>query len=181
MQPIFTLQYGEFAVADYLSNHIRNASVFIPSSAQEKGIDLLLYRFDNGMNLINTIQVKTSRTYYNKNPKYQGTLWFNRFEPQDNADWFILVGIYADFPEKVDASSRNFRWDTIMLAFKNKEMKQFMEDVRLKSDNEKKDKMFGFGFNGRTEIRQTRGYSEERDMTRYLIENRNSEIENSFR
>lgn len=100
MQPIFTLQYGEFAVADYLSNHIRNASVFIPSSAQEKGIDLLLYRFDNGMNLINTIQVKTSRTYYNKNPKYQGTLWFNRFEPQDNADWFILVGIYADFPEK---------------------------------------------------------------------------------
>lgn len=68
-----------------------------------------------------------------------------------------------------------------MLAFKNKEMKQFMEDVRLKSDNEKKDKMFGFGFNGRTEIRQTRGYSEERDMTRYLIENRNSEIENSFR
>ncbi len=45
MQPVFTLQYGEFAVADYLSKNIKEASVFIPSSAQEKGIDLLLYKF----------------------------------------------------------------------------------------------------------------------------------------
>ena len=48
MQPVFTLQYGEFAVADYLSKNIKEASVFIPSSAQEKGIDLLLYKFSNG-------------------------------------------------------------------------------------------------------------------------------------
>ena len=38
MQPIFTMQYGEFAVADYLSKKIKNVSVFIPASAQEKGI-----------------------------------------------------------------------------------------------------------------------------------------------
>ncbi len=86
MQPIFTMQYGEFAVADYLSKHIKEASVFVPASAQEKGIDLLMYKFTNGTNLINTIQVKTSRTYYNISSRYQGTLWFNRFEPQDNAD-----------------------------------------------------------------------------------------------
>lgn len=55
MQPVFTLQYGEFAVADYLSKSIKEASVFIPSSAQEKGIDLLLYKFSNGVNLLNTI------------------------------------------------------------------------------------------------------------------------------
>ena len=97
MQPVFTLQYGEFAVADYLSKNIKEASVFIPSSAQEKGIDLLLYKFSNGVNLINTIQVKMSRAYYNVSSKYQSTLWYNRFEPQDNADWFILVGIYAKF------------------------------------------------------------------------------------
>lgn len=74
MQPVFTLQYGEFAVADYLSKNIKEASVFIPSSAQEKGIDLLLYKFSNGVNLINTIQVKMSRAYYNLNSKYQSTL-----------------------------------------------------------------------------------------------------------
>ena len=57
MQPIFTLQYGEFAVADYLSKNIKEVSVFVPSSAQEKGIDLLLYKFSNGVNLINTIHI----------------------------------------------------------------------------------------------------------------------------
>lgn len=74
MQPMFTMQYGEFAVADYLSKNIKDASVFIPSSAQEKGIDLLLYKFSNGVNLINTIQVKMSRAYYYPNKKYQSTL-----------------------------------------------------------------------------------------------------------
>lgn len=141
----------------------------------------MMYKFVNGYNLINTIQIKTSRTYYNKNPKYQGTLWFNRFTPQDNADWFILVGIYPTSPTGENDSRTNIKWNTIMLAFKNKEMKRFMDEVRLKSDNTKKDKMFGFGFNGKTEIRQTRGYVEERDMTAYLIENRIDEIRHSFR
>lgn len=30
------MQYGEFAVADYLSKKIKGTSVFIPASAQEK-------------------------------------------------------------------------------------------------------------------------------------------------
>lgn len=68
-----------------------------------------------------------------------------------------------------------------MLAFKNKEMKQFMDEVRLKTDIERKDKMFGFGFNEKNEIVQTRGYIEERNMSQYLIENRIEEIRNSFR
>ena len=68
-----------------------------------------------------------------------------------------------------------------MLAFKNKEMKHFMEEVRFNSDPERADKMFGFSFNSRDEIRQTRGYAEERDMSAYLIENRIKEIENSFK
>ena len=40
--------------------------------------------------------------------------------------------------------------------------------------------MFGFGFNGKLEIKQTRGYKEERDMTKYLIENRIEEIMEYF-
>ena len=36
-----------------------------------------------------------------------------------------------------------------MLAFKNKEMKRFMDEARLKSDSSKRDKKFGFGFNGK--------------------------------
>ncbi len=51
----------------------------------------------------------------------------------------------------------------------------------MKTDIERKDKMFGFGFNEKSKIVQTRGYIEERDMSQYLIENRIEEIRNSFR
>lgn len=181
MEPIFTMQYGEFAVADYLSKNIKGASVFVPASAQEKGIDLLLYKYANGVNTTNTIQVKMSRAYYDVNPKYQGILWFNRFKVPKNANWFILVGIYADFSNDAEnAKSKDTKWNTIMLAFTNKEMQRFMDEVKLKGNPDKDDKMFGFGFIGKSVINQTRGYSEERDMTKYLIENRIAEIENSF-
>lgn len=101
----FTMQYGEFAVADYLSKKIKGTSVFIPASAQEKGIDLLLYRYDNGCNKTNTIQVKMSRTYYNdkEDSGYPFYLWFNRFPVQQNANWYILVGIYAKHSDEPNA------------------------------------------------------------------------------
>lgn len=182
MEPIFTMQYGEFAVADFLSKHIKNASVFIPASAQEKGIDLLLYRNLNGVNTVNTVQVKMSRTYYNVHSKYQKTLWFNRFHVPDNADWIILTGIYANFSDAAQGIKVNSaKWDTVMLAFTNKEMKKFMDEVRLKKNPEQHDKMFGFGFDEDSRIYQTRGYFEERDMSQYLIERRKAEIAGSFR
>lgn len=177
------MQYGEFAVADYLSKRIKNASVFIPASAQEKGIDLLLYRHENGCNTTNTIQVKMSRTYYDdkENAVYPYHLWFNRFPVQKNANWYILVGIYAKRPEDAaNAKAKSTSWDTIMLAFTNKEMQQFMAEVKQKKDPTKDDKMFGFGFDDEKQIFQTRGYPEHRDMTRYLIDNRLEQIKNSF-
>ena len=184
MEPVFTIQYGEFAVADYLSKKIKNASVFIPASAQEKGIDLLLYRYTNGCNTTNTIQVKMSRTYYSKKPnaEYPYHLWFNRFPIQKNADWYILVGIYAKRPDDAEtAKAKSTSWDTIMLAFTNKEMALFMSEVKLKKDPTKDDKMFGFSFDDAKNIVQTRGCPEIKDMSMYLIENRIEEIRNSFK
>lgn len=177
------MQYGEFAVADYLSKKLKGASIFIPASAQEKGIDLLLYRHDNGCNKSNTIQVKMSRTYYSEkaNAKYPYHLWYNRFPIQPNANWYILVGIYAKHPDnKAKARAKSTVWDTIMLAFTNKEMALFMSEVKQKKDPTKDDRMFGFGFDSSKAIYQTRGYRENRDMSYYLIENRFEEISNSF-
>ena len=181
MEPIFTMQYGEFAVADYLSKKIKNASVFIPASAQEKGIDLLLYRHSNGCNTTNTIQVKMSRTYYSDRPsKYPYYLWFNRFNIQPNANWYILVGIYAKRPEDAaHAKANSTCWDTIMLAFTNKGMAKFMSEVKQKKSGED-DKMFGFSFDDTKNIIQTRGYFENRDMSAFLIENRIDDIRHSF-
>ena len=176
------MQYGEFAVADYLSKKIKNASVFIPASAQEKGIDLLLYRHSNGCNTTNTIQVKMSRTYYSDKPsEYPYYLWFNRFDIQPNANWYVLVGIYAKRPEDaVNAKANSTCWDTIMLAFTNKEMTKFMSEVKQKKDSTKDDRMFGFIFNDAKKVIQTRGYSENRDMSAFLIENRIDDIRHSF-
>lgn len=67
-----------------------------------------------------------------------------------------------------------------MLAFTNKEMRTFMNEVRQKKDPSKEDKMFGFGFDDNGRIVQTRGYAQQRDMSAYLIENRLDEIRNSF-
>ena len=183
MEPIFTMQYGEFAVADYLSKKIKGASVFIPASAQEKGIDLLLYRHENGKNTTNTIQVKMSRTYYIKrtDKKLPYLLWFNRFVVQENADWFILVGIYAQLPDDTHVKAKNVSWDTIMLAFKNDEMSKFMAEVKQKKDPTKDDKMFCFSFDDYKNIYQTRGYIEHRDMRKYLIENRLEEMSQTFK
>ena len=183
MEPIFTMQYGEFAVADYLSKKIKNASVFIPASSQEKGIDLLLYRHENGCNTTNTIQVKMSRTYYDdkENATYPYHLWFNRFRIQKNANWYILVGIYAKRPDDAtNAKAKSTNWATIMLAFTNKEMQAFMAEVKQKKDPTKDDLMFGFGFDDEKQIYQTRGCPSPRDMTQYLIENRLEQIKNSF-
>lgn len=183
MQPVFTMQYGEFAVADYLSKKIKGTSVFIPASAQEKGIDLLLYRNDNGCNKSNTIQVKMSRTYYSDklDSAYPYYLWFNRFPIQQNANWYVLVGIYARHSKDVqNAGAKSTAWDTIMLAFTNKEMSLFMSQVKQKKDPTKDDRMFGFGFDSQKTIYQTRGFGENRDMSYYLIENRIDEITNSF-
>ena len=181
MGPIFTLQYAEYLVAEYLAKKL-SASVFVPSSAQEKGIDLLLYRYDETKgNTTTTIQIKMSRTYFGnkKNlPGYDNHLWFNRFQIMDNAGWFILVGIYPILAGK--GSVKDYRWENIMLAFTNSEMKKFMSEVKQKKNPQMDDKMFGFSFDNSKSIFQTRGYPTYRDMSSKLIENRMAEIDSSF-
>lgn len=188
MEPVFTIQYGEFAVADYLAKtkELKGTSVFIPSSRQEKGIDLLLYRFQNGSSKILTVQVKMSRAYYPDKAvrpttkRFPYYLWFNRFTPQDNADWFILVGIYARHAKsRAKAKANSTKWDTIMLAFTHDEMVDFMNNLKQKTTG-KADSSFGFGFDDNKSIFQTRGSVAIADMNNRLIEKRINEILNSF-
>lgn len=181
MDPLFTMQYGEFAVAEQLAKKIKDASVYIPLSAQEKGIDLLLYKHKDGRNVTTTVQVKMSRGYRERLKKYPYQLWFRRFDIQDNADWYVLVGIYAKHATDADARVTDISWEEIMLAFTNEEMKRFMSEVKQKKDPSKDDKFFYFGFDEKKNVFQTRGYPEERDMSSYLIENRLADIEKSFK
>lgn len=188
MEPVFNLPYGEFKVANYLNENIDGISVFVPSSRQEKGIDLLLYRYSKGKRTTTTIQVKQSRAYYPPKPKrpttkrYPYYLWFNRFLPQDNADWFILVGTYAKHPENPETDTKSrIEWEEIMLAFTYDEMVDFLKRVKQKRNRDKDDQMFGFGFDEKQNIDQTRGCDKPISMNDFLIENRLDDILRSFR
>ena len=175
MNPIFTLQVGEYFVAEELRKRLKNVSVFVPTSPQEKGIDLLLYSFESkGAATPMTVQVKQSRTYEQKNGWQD--LFFNAFPVSERADWFILVGVY---PAKKDASKKGnsykLKWEKIFLAFKNSEMKKFIEGLRQKKDPSKQDEYFGFKFRvsekGEVQIFHTRGAVEERKIDEHLLAN----------
>ena len=189
MDAKFTIPYGEYEVADKLSNSISNISIFVPASRQEKGIDLLAYHFDGEKNNVVSIQVKQSRTYYkNKVIKVDdervniiGHLWFNRFDVPNNADWFILTGLRAFHPTNwQNANINSISWGSIMLAFKRDEMISFMDSVRLKSDVNRYDKSFAFAYDEEGNIYQTRGFGKNRNMNGYLLENRIEEIKDSI-
>lgn len=175
MTPIFTLPFGEYSVADELNKKLKDVSVFIPISQQEKGIDLVLCSFPEGKKKTLTVQVKQSRTYQRENGRYD--LFFNSFKVSDRADWFILGGFY---PEG-DTNVHNFVWKNVFLAFKNSEMKKFMDELRQRRNPEQKDNFFGFQFDipnkGKVKnIDHTRGAVEDTPFSKYLLENRIDEI-----
>ena len=186
MDAMFTITYGEYIAADKLVSKIKNTSIFVPASRQEKGIDLILYKDDNGINKNCTIQVKQSRTY-NKSKEITsdektihttGDLWFNTFKVPDNAEWFLFVGTRFIIPEKYkDAGIFDVESKPIILAFTNEEMKKFMSEVRKKTKPDEADNSFGFSYNNSGHIYQTRGFASNRNMDKYLLEKRIKDIE----
>ena len=181
MEPVFTLQWPEFVVAERLQSLLPRKdgySVFIPLSRQEKGIDLaVLHRSANGRTTAKTFQVKASRTHQPAPPKRKATIrfqhntWFNCFNVPDLADYVILVGMYAPDLGRTARVSATWYKDCSLI-FTRDEMREFFTKCRTASG--KPDRMFGFGFNDMSKIVLNRG-----DMTRlrqdfsgYLLERR---------
>ena len=188
MDAKFTIPYGEYSVADELSRE--KLSVFIPSSRQEKGIDLILYKYEDGNNKTATVQVKQSKTYFGDKLikvgedkiAVSGYLWFNRFEVQENADWFLLTGLRVVHPKAWDkAGIKDVSWESITLAFTHDEMKFFMDNVKQRRNPSKDDSMFGFHYDRNKNIYQTRGCQENICVNDYLLENRISDIKSSMK
>lgn len=154
MEPVFTLQWPEFVIAQRLQTLLPRKdgySVLVPLSRQEKGIDLaVLHRGSAGTSRTLTIQVKASRTYLHHPPKRKDTIrfqfntWFNRFDAPDRADYVILFGMYAPDLWKTKIVSAKWYKDCSLIFTRN-EMRRFMADC--KTVGGKPDRMFGFGFN----------------------------------
>jgi hypothetical protein len=185
MDPVFTLQWPEFLLAEQLQAEFpksKNFSVLVPTSRQEKGIDLaLVHKRKDGASRVALLQVKASRTYTPAPPKrsftrhYKFHTWFNTFEPSDQADFFLLIGMYAPDSARTLPVAKDWYKD-ITLMFTYTEMKEFLDSC--KTVKGEKDGKFGFGFNNESKIEQTRGDQERRykDYTSHLLKNRISTL-----
>lgn len=181
MDPVFTLQWPEFILANRLQKLLPKAqgfSVLVPVSRQEKGFDLAITRrAAGGKSATTTIQIKASRTYLAEPPKrestkrYQFETWFNRFEVPKEADFFLLFGTYAPDPSRTAPVNQDWYQDCTLL-FTQAEMKKFMASCLTVGGQP--DRMFGFGFNSDRRIFQTRGDQKRRgrEFTQFLLEER---------
>jgi len=186
MEAMFTLPYAEFCVAQQLNRLLppkRGYSVFVPTSRQEPGVDLVLARRAGGRTRVATIQVKASRTYnprpavkartdgYVTKRSFRYYTWFNTFPCPPQADFFALIALYParDTQERRELGGW---WVPQILLFTQIEMRRFLTRVRTVSGQT--DRMFGFGFDEPRHVYQTRGdrYRRGRDYSTYVLERR---------
>jgi hypothetical protein len=180
MEPIFSLPYSEFCVAQQLSRLLPSAkgySLYAPVSRQQPGVDLVIARRRGRRVRVACIQVKSSRTYSRptatirtKKP-FRYYTWFNNFDCPPEADFFCLVALYP----AVDAAQKRELgtwWAPQVLLFSQSEMRRFLRQVRTVGG--RRDRMFGCGFDRPDQAFQTRGDSARRfrDFSDHLLPRR---------
>ena len=180
MEPIFSLPYSEFCVAQQLARLLpsgKGYSLYAPLSRQQQGVDLMLARRRGRRVRVACIQVKSSRTYSRptatprtKRP-FRYDTWFNNFDCPPEADFFCLVALYP----AVDAAQKRELgtwWAPQVLLFSQLEMRRFLRRVRTVQGE--RDRMFGFGFDRPDQAFQTRGDAARRflDFSKHLLPRR---------
>lgn len=180
----FSLDYPEYHIAGILQNDFKksdNFSVSVPLSRQQKHYDLLLYNGAKKSAL--AIQVKSSRTYVNTNPKkvndYNYRAWVNAFQTNQLCDYYF---IYIPFPL---FDMKNFRpkagQGLHLLVFNYVEMTQIINNRKLTRTGNP-DKFFYIDFHiGSPEIYGTRGFEISGiNLTNNLYLNKLDEIKKSI-
>jgi hypothetical protein len=188
MEGKFTLPWPEYAVMNELAGVFKKEeyAVFVPTSRQQKDIDLLLFNTKNHKTL--TIQVKSSRSYQmGREREEQGlgyAIWLNNFVDKINgagADYYIIYGLYPRIDSKGVAAES---WNDLFLCYSKTEMLALLERVRQKTNPEKPDKFFGFEFNyegttvttGRGILTKARELAYE-DVSAWLLHKKVAEME----
>ncbi len=177
MEPVFTLPYSEYSVAQKLASLLpvsEGYSLFAPLSRQEKGVDLIITRRRGRVTRAASIQVKASRTYSararsERSLRFHYYTWFSNFELPGQADFVALVAIYPTDDARRSRARASW-WAPVVLLFTHSEMRRFLRSVRTRGGA--RDRMFGFGFNDETAIFQTRGDQRGRrlDFSDYLLD-----------
>lgn len=184
MNPVFSLPYSEFCVAQQLARLLparQGYSLYVPLSRQQPGVDLVIARRRGRKVRVACIQVKSSRTYSRPTgtarakKRFRYDTRFNNFDCPREADFFCLVTLYpaVDSAERQDLGTW---WSPQILLFSQREMRRFLRRVRTVSG--KRDRFFGFGFDRAGQAVQTRGDASGRnkDFSHHLLSRRLSEL-----
>jgi hypothetical protein len=181
MEPIFSLPYPEFCVAQQLARlfpAVKGYSLYAPVSRQQPGVDLLIARRRNQRIQVASIQVKSSRTFSTRptaaartRKRFRYDTFFNNFECPSEADFFCLVSLYPAV-DKAQRRELGTWWAPQILLFSQTEMRRFLRSVRTVGG--RTDHFFGFGFDQAGEAVQTRGDSKlrYRDFSKHLLSRR---------
>jgi len=175
MEPIFTLPYSEYAVANRLNFIFKKKefSILIPLSRQEKGYDLIILNKKN--NKTARIQVKSSRLFIKlKKSKegYQYGMNFNNFNgkyKKGDADFYLFFCSFANHEQNKTRITRRNSWIDLILCYPEKDMFSFLK--RLKTN-----RYFSYGFENLKEIFITRGLDKGKRADEYLLEYQEDKI-----
>jgi hypothetical protein len=166
MEPIITLPYSEWLVAEQLKKSLpasQGYSLYAPLSRQEQGVDLLVTRPRNGITRAATLQVKYSRTYPRPPGKeYRFSTWFRAFPVSDRADFFVLASLYPRIDGRGGGTKSSY-WLPMLLLLRREEVGELLSSLRARSG--KAVSMFYFGFNKPDRVVLTRGAPEHRDFS----------------
>ena len=179
MEPILTLPYSEWLVAEVLMRAFPSRegySVYAPLSRQEKEVDLLLTHRARGTSRAAALQIKYSRAY-EQGPRapFRFVMWFRSFPVGDRADFFVLAGLYPNIVGS-GASKRESSWLRLLLILGRQEMAELVGNLRTRSGNP--DRMFYLAFDAPDRVTLTRGAADHRDFTSFAFANRISLLRN---
>src|SRR3954452_21593803 len=173
MEPILTLPYSEWLVAEQLMRELPGSegfSIYAPLSRQERGVDLLLSRRIGHASRVATLQVKYSRAYEAKpGSKFKFVIWYRSFRVPPEADFVILASLYPNVTGS-GGGKRSSWWLPLLLVFTREEMEVFISSLRTRSGS--LDQMFYFGFDSPSCVVQTRGAPEHRDCSEFMLQSR---------
>jgi len=174
MEPIFTLRYSEWLVADLLRKELpkrQGYSIYLPLSRQEKGVDLLVTRRARGKSRTVTLQVKYSRNWEDKrrNATFPFIMSFNVFDVSERADFFVLTTLFPGYTRPGTGAKRT-RWLPLILVFTRREMSRLISSLRTRSG--RPEHRFYFSFTPPGHVFLTRGAPEPKNYSAYTLKAR---------
>lgn len=184
MEPVFTLPWPEFHLAGRLQAKFPKSaaySLMIPMSRQEKGIDLAILKRTPTGSRCATFQVKASRTWISSGERivrprtgrriFRYTMRFNNFPLPEQADFFLLSGMFAPDPHRTQRVEADWYRDCTLL-FTSQEMRDLLDNCRTRGGTP--DRMFYFSFDTPDQVFQTRGIQDggHKDFSPFLLDRR---------